>query len=334
MATWAAVFDGTAGKATFSAVTYSDNTDVEFLGVKFTSLQTAGLLSNGGGTGRYFRYNAGSFRFRTAVTTYSTWPYTPVIGQLYDIKVECRSGGVELFIDGISQGVKSGTFGTFNIDTIGLFNTSSYADIVVQQLKITDFTTAANSIDLLNDVIAGSSVDWPDKSANNKTVTLIGTATDGSQWESFGGGGGISVTAESQDYSVTFYDASVGFTGEISVSGEAQAHSVTFYDATVDLTGEVAVIAGSQSYQVQFFDGQVSLVSGIEVQAQSQSYDVTFYDALVQLSGTIDISAENQAYSVTFYDGTVSISDVWTDKPKAVTNWANQSSVATVWTDK
>lgn len=197
MATWAAVFDGTAGKAEFTggSVTYTDNIDVEFLGMKFTSLQTSGLLSNGGGTARYFRYNAGSFRFRSQVTTYPTWPYTPVIGQLYDIKVECRSGGVELFIDGVSQGVKSGTFGTFDIDTIGLFNTSSYADIVVQRLKITDFTTSSNSIDLFNDVVAGSSVDWPDQSANNKTITLVGTATDGSQWESFGGGGGISLTA-------------------------------------------------------------------------------------------------------------------------------------------
>lgn len=65
-------------------------------------------------------------------------------------------------------------------------------------------------------------------------------------------GGGITVTAESQDYNINFYDGTVSLTGEIAVTGGAQSHNVTFYDATIDLTGEVLVNAESQSYQVQF----------------------------------------------------------------------------------
>ena len=48
----------------------------------------------------------------------------------------------------------------------------------------------------------------------------------------------------------------------------------------------------------------------------------------------VTVTAESQEYNVTFYDGTVVIADVWTDKPKEVTNWDDQSSVATIWTDK
>ena len=147
-------------------------------------------------------------------------------------------------------------------------------------------------------------------------------------------GGGITVTAESQDYNINFYDAIVDLSGEISVAGESQPYNVIFYDAIIDFTGEVLVDAESQAYQVQFYDAQVSLISGIEVQAQSQGYDVTFFDASVQLSGEIIVSAEDQAYSVTFYDAAVSITELWTDKPKAVTNWTDQAKTATIWTDK
>lgn len=168
---------------------------------------------------------------------------------------------------------------------------------------------------------------------NGFDATGVNMPTDGSAWIDLGGGG-ITVTADSQDYNVNFYDGIVSLTGEIAVTGESQTHNVTFYDATIDLTGEVLVNAEYQNYQVQFFDAQVSLISGIEVQAQSQDYDVTFFDASVQLSGEINVSAESQNYSVTFYDATVSITELWTDKPKAVTNWTNQAQTVTIWTDK
>lgn len=332
MADYAAVFDGVSGKGTFATVTYSNNTDIK-VKMKFNANQASGIISNGG-AGIYFRYASGSLRFRSSGTNYSTWSFTPVLGQEYVFDIQCRSSGVELFIDTVSQGVKNGIFGTWAVNTIALYNTSNYASATIERVTITDNSASVNDRDWFNDVSAGSNVNWKDQSANAQDATLVDTATDGSQWELIGGGGGVTVTADSQDYNVTFYDASIEFAGEVSVTGESQAHSVTFYDATIDLTGEVLVNAETQSYQVQFFDGQVSLVSGIEVQAQAQSYDVIFYDALVQLSGTININADSQAYSVTFYDGTVVIADVWTDKPKAVTSWANQSSVATIWTDK
>ena len=219
MSLWAAVFDGVAGKAEFTGITFSDNTDIE-MKVKFTSLQTGGLLSDGL-AGRYFRYGAGSFRFRSSSTTYPTWVYTPVVDQFYDIMVECRSGGVELFIDGVSQGIKSGAFGTFNIDTIALFNGNLFADVVIERLKITDNTTASNSIDLFNEVVAGSSVDWPDVSANNKTITLVDTATDGSQWELIGGGGGVTVTELLNNSDSTSSQDSILLSGLFNVIDDA-----------------------------------------------------------------------------------------------------------------
>lgn len=135
----------------------------------------------------------------------------------------------------------------------------------------------------------------------------------------------------------TFWTTGSPFTpvgGGVTVTAERQDYSLTFYDATVDLTGQVLVNAESQLYQVQFFDGQVDLIAGIDVLAQTQDYDITFFDATVQLSGVINVSADNQLYSVTFYDAFVSITELWTDKPKAVTNWGDKSDVVTIWTDK
>lgn len=152
--------------------------------------------------------------------------------------------------------------------------------------------------------------------------------------EDTGGSTGISVSAESQQHDVTFYNATIDLTGEISVSAESQLHSVSFFDASVDLTGEVLVSAEGQQYQTEFFDAQVSFVSGIEVQAGSQQLNVEFYDALIQLSGEINIESETKLYKVSFYDASVSITELWTDKPKAITNWAAQEKASTIWTDK
>jgi len=110
----------------------------------------------------------------------------------------------------------------------------------------------------------------------------------------------------------------------ITITADSESYSVSFYDASIDLTGEVAINAESQVYQVQFFDGRVSLIGGIEVQAQAQNYNVNFFDASVQLSGEISVIGGKMDYSVSFFDAAVSITELWTDK----------SGTSTIWTDK
>lgn len=185
MANYAAVFGGVSGKATFDPVTYSDNLDIKVI-LKFRTNKTGGLIS-GGGTSRYFRYSSGSLRFRSSSSTYSTWPFSPVLDQRYTFDVECRESGVELFIDAISQGVKNGGFGTWLVDTIAMYNNGAFSDVEIERVSIVDNNIPANTRDFFNDEAGGASLIWPDKSANNKDATLEGTSTDGSQWELVGG---------------------------------------------------------------------------------------------------------------------------------------------------
>lgn len=354
MSLWAAVFDGVAGKAEFTGITFSDNTDIE-MKVKFTSLQTGGLLSDGL-AGRYFRYGAGSFRFRSSSTTYPTWVYTPVVDQFYDIMVECRSGGVELFIDGVSQGIKSGAFGTFNIDTIALFNGNLFADVVIERLKITDNTTASNSIDLFNEAVAGSSVDWPDVSANNKTITLVDTATDGSQWELIGGGGGVTVAVT--ETLNPFVDSSV-INIDYNVSAIVTEVFQPFSDiSSIEITPKASITATVTETLNPFSDNSTVAI----VDAGNIAVNVTETLSAFKDSSIIDVSA-NVGVLVTevlnsFLDGSnvtiakdieVTVTEVlsafsdnssvrmptnWVDKQVSVTSYTTQTPVNTIWTDK
>lgn len=233
------------------------------------------------------------------------------------------------------------------------FDTGTADTTITNSLTIGSTDPYLGTFNASSDYNAGDSTDAPgSNSLDNRTTADFADyaggdyrTASGSALANAGSGGtyigyaleasaGITVSAESQDYNVTFYDASIDLTGEISVSAESQQFNVTFYDAAIDFTGEVLINAESQAYNVTFFDAQVSLISGIEVQAQTQSYDVTFFDASVSLFGEINVSAESQSYAVTFYDATVAISELWTDKPKAVTNWVDQARSATIWTDK
>lgn len=171
--------------------------------------------------------------------------------------------------------------------------------------------------------------DWCNSSySNQNSPSAFWTSSD---WTA---GGGITVSAETQDYNINFFDASIDLTGEILINAGNQDFDVAFYDAAVDLTGEVLVNAESQSYSITFYDAQVSLVSGIEVQAQTQDYNVTFYDAQVSLFGQIDVTAEAQQFNVQFFDAFIDISELWKDKAPAVTAWTDATKASTIWTDK
>jgi len=248
------------------------------------------------------------------------------------------TGEAAVYTDGVKTTATnaSNTDHNTTLTSSALFtdNTTTFMQCKIQYVKLINGDTSANIANwdaTASSHAAGTPILTDTVGGND--ATGINMPTDGSAWIDLGGGG-LTVTAESQGYDVNFYDGTVGLTGEIVVISDSQVHNVTFYDATIDLTGEVLVNAEIQNYQVQFFDAQVSLSGGIEVQAQAQGYDVTFFDASVQFSGDINISAEGQAYRVTFYDASVSITELWTDKAKATTNWTDQAKTATIWTDK
>ena len=142
-------------KATFPSVTTSNNVDIETV-ITFNSLAGGAILSDAG-VANFFRYNAGSLRFRCIGFLGNNMSFTPTIGQKYTLRVELRPTGAELFVDGVSIGSGGGATPTSMImSTVGFFNSTHYLNVVIERLTVTDNTTPANSIELYNDVAAGS----------------------------------------------------------------------------------------------------------------------------------------------------------------------------------
>lgn len=192
MPAWSAVLDGVNNRATFPAVTTSNNVDIETV-ITFNSLAGGAVLSDTA-VGNYFRYNAGSLRFRCIGFLGNSMPFTPTIGQKYTLRVELRPTGAELFVDGVSVGSGGGGTPTgMLITTVGFFNSTYYLNVIIERLTVTDNTTPANSIDLYNDVAAGSNTNWKDQTVNGRDATLINTPIDGSQWLEAGGGDGLTI---------------------------------------------------------------------------------------------------------------------------------------------
>lgn len=328
MADYAAVFDGTTGKGTFADVTYSNNTDIK-VKLKFVANQTGGIISNGG-IGLYFRFAANSLRLRSSGTTYSSWAFTPTLNQDYVLDIECRSGSVELFIDTVSQGVMSGTFGTWLVNTIAMYNTTSFSNITVERVTITDNTTPANSRDFFNDVSAGSNVTWKDQSANATDATLVDTATDGSQWELIGGGG-VTVTAESGTYLYAGTDANL----LVSRIMQASSGSYTYTGTSINLLKGYVLTAqsGSYSYLGQDVTLTYTPVGANILIADSGSYVLTGTNINFNRDRVMIASSSSYLYQGTDIQITLP-GQIWTDKPSVATNWNNQTNATTIWTDK
>lgn len=213
MADYAGVFDGISGKAIFSQVTFSDNLDIK-IELKFVTAKTGGIISDGTAN-RYFRFASNSLRFRSNSTNYSTWSFTPTLLQDYVFDIECRTSSVELFIDTVSQGTRSGAFGAWLVNTIAMYNTNLFSDIIIKRITITDNDTPVNSRDWFNNVSAGSNVNWKDQSANAQDATLVGTATNGDQWELIGGGGGVTVTPTSITSEESFGEPTIAISSAV-----------------------------------------------------------------------------------------------------------------------
>jgi hypothetical protein len=328
MAVWAAVLDGVNDRATFASVTTSNNIDVEVV-MTFNSLNGGAILSDGG-VANFFRYNAGTLRFRCLGFLGNSMSFTPVIGQKYTLGAALRSTGVELFVDGASIGTSNGSPTGMLINTIGFFNSTFYLGCTIERLTVTDNTTPANSFDLYNDVVAGSSVNWPDQTANARNGTLVNTPTDGSQWLEVGGSG-ISITAESGTYLYSGTDAQL-LTARI-LKADSGAYSYT--GSTVNLLKGFVLTANSGSYSYLGQDATLTYTPAGAFILTADSGNYTYTGANINFNRDRVIIAVSGTYN---YNGTdiqiILPGQIWTDKPSVSTNWDNQAATTTIWTDK
>jgi hypothetical protein len=183
-------------------------------------------------------------------------PFTPTIGQKYTLRAELRSNGVELFVDGSSIGTSSGSPTGMLMSTVGFFNSTFYLNVVIERLTVTDNTTPANSIDLYNDVIAGSSVNWPDQTTNNRDATLINTPTDGTQWQLVVGGGGN----DSEISSVM-----PGMVSSSSISHAVPSNSALISSVMPSMVSGVSLSQGAPGRDAQVSSAMPSMESVVDV---------------------------------------------------------------------
>ena len=300
MAVWAAVLDGINDRATISPVTTSNNIDVEG-DVTFSSLNGGAIISDGG-VANFFRYNAGTLRFRCLGFLGSSMSFTPVIGQKYTLGAALRPSGVELFVDGLSIGTSNGSPTGMLINTIGFFNSSFYLGCTIERLTVTDNTTPANSFDLYNDVIAGSSVDWKDKTANARNATLVNTPTDGSQWLEVGG------VAAGAECDISFDISPVEFSLTASATLPQPVANVSFDIAPVEFALSVSASLPQPSCDISFdvspveftidaSTAQSSPVSDIYFTVDPVSFSMEAGATLPQPVCDIDLSIEPVGFS-------------------------------------
>lgn len=288
MAVWAAVLDGVNDRATVSSVTTSNNIDIEVV-MTFNSLNGGAILSDGG-VANFFRYNAGTLRFRCLGFLGSSMSFTPVIGQKYTLGAALRSTGVELFVDGSSIGTSNGSPTGMLISTIGFFNSTFYLGCTIERLTVTDNTTTSNSFDLYNDVVAGSSVNWPDQTANAINGTLVNTPTDGSQWLEVGGQTGVDVQI-TESYSDFSESITATITPDVNISIQITESYGDFSESisvsVVDATNIQALITESYSDFTELVNTEVARVISTQI---TESYGEFSESVTVNVLRDIDVS--------------------------------------------
>lgn len=286
MAVWAAVLDGVNDRATFPSVTTSNNIDIEVV-ITFNSLNGGSIIGDSG-VANFFRYNAGTLRFRCNGFLGNNMSFTPVIGQKYTLRAELRPTGAELFVDGSSIGSGGGgTPTSFVMNTIGFFNSTFYLGCTIERLTVTDNVTSANSIDLYNDVIAGSSVNWPDQTPNNRDATLINTPTDGSQWLEVGGGVSVDITETGPSFTESI---SANLSPNIIVSISESGPSFTeFINANLSsLTIQSSIVESGPSFVEQ---SSLTVTPSLNINASISESGPSFLEtSAVDLSKNISIA--------------------------------------------
>lgn len=318
MAVWAAVLDGINDRATIASVTTSNNIDVEAV-ITFNSLNGGAILSDGG-VANFFRYNAGTLRFRCLGFLGSSMSFTPVIGQKYTLGAALRPTGVELFVDGSSIGTSNGSPTGMLINTIGFFNSSFYLGCAIERLTVTDNTAPSNSFDLYNDVVAGSSVDWKDQTANARNGTLVDTATDGSQWlEVGGGGGGVSgdvvfeipvvefstsgsATLPKPSGDISFDIPSIEFNGAASATFPSPSGDISFDVISIEFTATGSATQpnpnGNASFDISPIEFSVTGGASLPFPVGDVSFDVEAIEFSVTGTATIPFPVGNIAFDM------------------------------------
>jgi hypothetical protein len=126
------------------------------------------------------------------------------------------------------------------------------------------------------------------------------------------GGGGISITGTTPNYSLSAISASIDLTGSIDITGTTPNYSFASIAGSVDLTGEVLVTGQTPNYNYSPIAGSVDLTALIHVVGQTPNYNYAGVAGSVEFTGEISITGSTPNYSFSAIKGLVLVGDAQT----------------------
>ncbi len=222
----------------------------------------------------------------------------------------------------VSFGARHGNSGVGALD---------YLDVDIESIELIDDLTPLNYRHYsatTSSHAAGTPVLTDTVSGNN--ATGVNMPTDGSAWIDLGGGGDLTITAATPDYTYSSISAAIDLTGSIDVTANTPSYSYSSIDGGVDLTGEIAVtgttanyLYSSQSATIDLtgdisitgvtpdytylpLPGNVSLDALLSVIGQTPVYNYNSVAASIDLTGLIDVVGETSSFSYSPIKGRVS----------------------------
>lgn len=164
----------------------------------------------------------------------------------------------------------------------------------------------ASGVDPLTVMGADAVINWamPDGVGTTTTDTEIGAIltqnnmpTDGTQWVLLDGGGEVTVSLSSAEYSYAGQNANIELTGEIDAILSAASYSYSAAPVTVDLTGEIIPPLATPSFSYSAQAVSVETVSAIDIDLGVSSYSYAAQGVGVDLTGLIYVDAATPNYN-------------------------------------
>ena len=121
------------------------------------------------------------------------------------------------------------------------------------------------------------------------------------------GGGGISITGNAVNYSLSTISGSIDLTGSIDVAGQSPNYNYLAIAGGIDLTGEVIVIGSTPNYPYASLGGAIDLTGAINIIGATASYNYQGINGSVELVALISIVGQAPNYNYSNVNGDVNL---------------------------
>lgn len=121
------------------------------------------------------------------------------------------------------------------------------------------------------------------------------------------GGGGISITGTTVNYSLSEITGSIDLTGSIDITGQSPNYNYSPIAGDIDLTGEILVSGTTVNYPYSALGGAIDLTGAINIIGATASYNYQSINGVVDLTGIISVTGQTPDYVYLSLNGSVEL---------------------------